>query len=315
MKSTWILIAALLLAAPGPADYRAEIAKYRAARVAELTAPDGWLAVRGLFWLHEGANTAGSDPASEIRLPARAPRKLGVFTLASGQVSFTAESGAAVTADGKPISTFTFGRGAESSIVTAGVTLAVIRRADKIGLRMRDPESPNRTGFKGLKYFPLNPAYRFKAAFTPYEKLKPVPVPNVLGQLVSMDSPGYVEFTIKGRSYRLEPVYETPRHEDLFFIFKDLSSKTETYEAGRFLHAPLPKDGIVDLDFNRAYNPPCAFTEFATCPLPIKENQLNVRIPAGELRFHPEKGDRSLFLQAAEKGDRSIFLAGLVDMM
>jgi uncharacterized protein (DUF1684 family) len=101
-----------------------------------------------------------------------------------------------------------------------------------------------------------------------------------------MESPGYVEFTLKGKTYRLEPVYETARHDDLFFIFKDLTSRTETYEAGRFLHTPLPKDGFVDLDFNRAYNPPCAFTDFATCPLPVKENQLPVAIRAGELRFH-----------------------------
>jgi uncharacterized protein (DUF1684 family) len=278
---------ALLLAAPqSPAGYRAEIEKYRRDRIAELTAPDGWLAVRGLFWLHEGANTAGSDPASDIRLPRRTAKRLGVFTLAKGQVSFAADLGASVTAAGKPVTTFTFGRGEESSITSAGVSLAVIRRGDKIGLRMRDPESPNRTGFKGLKYFPLSSAYRLQAKYTAYEKPKQVPVPNVLGQLVSMESPGYVEFTIKGQSYRLEPVYETSRHEDLFFIFKDLTSRTETYEAGRFLHTPLPRDGVVDLDFNRAYNPPCAFTEFATCPLPTKENQLSVRIPAGELRFH-----------------------------
>ena len=288
MKATGLLllVTSLMVGAAGPAEYRAEIGKYRAARVAELTAPDGWLAVRGLFWLHEGVNTAGSDPASEIRLPPRTPKRLGVFTLAAGQVSFAAEPGVTVTADGKPITTFTFGRGAESSIATSGVSLAFIRRADKIGLRMRDPEDANRTGFKGLKYFPLNPAYRLSAKFTAYVKPKQVPVPNVLGQLVTMESPGYVEFKIKGQSYRLEPVYETSRREDLFFIFKDLTSKTETYEAGRFLHTPLPRDGAVDLDFNRAYNPPCAFTEFATCPLPIKDNQLAVRIPAGELRFH-----------------------------
>ncbi|HEX9369196.1 MAG TPA: DUF1684 domain-containing protein, partial [Vicinamibacterales bacterium] len=277
------LLAALVLA---PASYRAEIEKYRRDRIAELTAPDGWLAVRGLFWLHEGANTAGSDPASEIRLPSRTAKRLGVFTLAQGQISFAAEPGASVTADGKPITTYTFGRGAESSITTAGVSLAAIRRGDKIGLRMRDPESPNRTGFKGLKHFPLNPAYRVRAKFTAYEKPKLVPVPNVLGQLVSMESPGYVEFNIQGKPYRLEPVYETSRQEDLFFIFKDLTSRTETYEAGRFLHTALPHNGIVDLDFNRAYNPPCAFTEFATCPLPIKENKLQVRIQAGELNFH-----------------------------
>jgi uncharacterized protein len=282
-----ILAAAILAAAPDA--YRAGLEQYRRDRIAELTAPDGWLAVRGLFWLHDGANPAGSDPASEIRLPARTAKRVGVFTLANGQVTFTADPGAAVTAGGKPVSTLTLGRGGESTISTERVTIAAIRRGDKVGLRMWDPEHPNRTAFKDLTYFPIAAAYRFRATFTPYEKLKPVPVPNVLGQIVTMESPGYVEFAIKGRTYRLEPVYETSRHEDLFFIFKDLTSRTETYEAGRFLHTPLPKDGRVDLDFNRAYNPPCAFTEFATCPLPTRENQLDVRIPAGELRFHLPK--------------------------
>src|SRR5215211_1178718 len=188
MKTAFLLAFGVFLAAAGPAEYRAEIVKYRAARVAELTAPDGWLAVRGLFWLHEGANTAGSDPASEIRLPARAPNRLGVFTLASGQVTFAAEPGAQVTADGKPITTLAFARGGESSIVASGVTLAVIRRGDKIGLRMRDPKIPNRTQFKGLRYFPINPAYRIRATFTPYDKPKQVQVANVIGQLVSMES-------------------------------------------------------------------------------------------------------------------------------
>jgi uncharacterized protein len=277
---------ALAIIATQPASYRAEIEKYRHDRVAELTAPDGWLAVRGLFWLHDGANTAGSDPASEITLPARTAKRLGVFTLANGQITFTADPSATVTSGGKPVTTVTLGRGEDSAIETAGVTLAAIRRGDKVGLRMRDPEHPNRAGFTGLKYFPLTPRYRFRAKFIAYDALKPVQVPNVLGQLVKMESPGYVEFAIKGTTYRLEPVYETSKHEDLFFIFKDLTSKTETYEAGRFLHTPLPRDGIVDLDFNRAYNPPCAFTEFATCPLPVKANQLNVRLPAGELRYH-----------------------------
>jgi uncharacterized protein len=284
-----VLILAAAIPAAAPDAYRAGLEQYRRDRIAELTAPDGWLAVRGLFWLHDGANPAGSDPASEIRLPARTAKRVGVFTLANGQVTFTADPGAAVTAGGKPVSTLTLGRGGESTISTERVTIAAIRRGDKVGLRMWDPEHPNRTAFKDLTYFPIAAAYRFRAKFTPYEKLKPVPVPNVLGQIVTMESPGYVEFAIKGRTYRLEPVYETSRHEDLFFIFKDLTSRTETYEAGRFLHTPLPKDGRVDLDFNRAYNPPCAFTEFATCPLPTRENQLDVRIPAGELRFHLPK--------------------------
>jgi len=278
------------LSAQAPA-YRAALEKYRHDRLEELTAPNGWLAVRGLFWLHDGDNAAGSDLSSEIRLPALAPKRLGVFTLKDRAVSFTADPAAAVTSAGKPVTTLTLDpRGGEqSAIVAAGVSLFMIRRGEKVGLRMLDPDSPQRRGFAGLKYFPVTAAYHVQAAFTPYDKPKQVPVPNVLGQLVSMESPGYVEFKIKGQAYRLEPVYETSRREDLFFIFKDLTSKTDTYEGGRFLHTPLPQNGVVDLDFNRAYNPPCAFTEFATCPLPTKENQLDVRIPAGERRFHLPK--------------------------
>jgi len=283
---TLALAIALAIAAEAPASYRAELEKYRHDRIAELTAPDGWLAVRGLFWLHEGENTAGSDPSNEIKLPSRTAKRIGVFHVDKGGVSFDADPAALVTgSSGNRINAAKFTR-EDSSIQTSGVTIAVIRRGEKVGLRMWDPESPHRTQFKDLKYFPLNAAYHLRAKFVPYDKLKPVQVPNVLGQLVTMESPGYVEFTIKGQKYRLEPVYETPKHEDLFFIFKDLTSRTETYEAGRFLHAPLPKDGTVDLDFNRAYNPPCAFTEFATCPLPIKDKQLPIRIPAGELRYH-----------------------------
>ena len=282
-----ILALTLLAAVDVSPAYKAEIDKYRKDRIAELTAPNGWLAVQGLFWLHEGANSAGSDPSSEIKLPPRTPKRAGVFTLKGTAVSFTAEPGAGVTSAGKPVKTATLDprKGEEAGVTVNDVTLFAIRRGDKIGLRMLDPESDARKHFDGLKYFPLDAKYRLKATFVPYEQPKTVPVPNVLGQLVPMQSPGRVEFTLDGTSYSLEPVYETSKREDLFFIFKDLTSRTETYAAGRFLHTPLPNDGVVDLDFNRAYNPPCAFTDFATCPLPVKENQLQVRILAGELRW------------------------------
>jgi len=275
-----------LAAGQGP-SYRAEIAKYRQDRVAELTAPNGWLAVQGLFWLHEGANAAGSDPASEIKLPARAPRRLGVFTVAGNKVAFAPDPAAHVEVAGRHIATpVDLGAGEQNAVVSARISLFLIRRGDRLGLRMLDPESRARRTFSGLRYFPLNPAYRFKAKYTAYPAMKTVTVLNVLGQLVPMESPGYVEFSLNGRTWRLEPVYETSRHDDLFFIFKDLTSRTDTYEAGRYLHTPLPQNGVVALDFNRAYNPPCAFTAFATCPLPIKENQLAVAIRAGELRHH-----------------------------
>jgi uncharacterized protein (DUF1684 family) len=282
-----LLAVVLLVSAPGSPAYRAAIEKYRADRVAELTAPNGWLAVRGLFWLHEGPNAAGSDPSAPIRLPARAPGRLGTFALAGGRVTFTADASAAVTVGGQPVTTFVFDpqRGEQSAIAAAGLTLFIIRRGDRFGVRLLDPESDARRHFAGLKYFPLNDAYHVRAAFVPYASPKTVQVPNVLGMLVPMESPGYIEFLIHGRRYRLEPVFETSKHEDLFFIFKDLTSQTETYSAGRFLHTPLPSGGFVDLDFNRAYNPPCAFTEFATCPLPVKENQLQIDVKAGEMRY------------------------------
>lgn len=282
-----LLLLTILGAVDPAASYRVALDKYRQERVAELTAPNGWLAVQGLFWLHQGATIAGSDPAAEIRLPSRAPKRLGVFTVVERLVTFVADAGEQVTVGGAAATSYTFDPkgGEESAISFDGMSLFVIVRADRIGLRLLDPASEARKSFRGLRYFPLNAAYHVRAKFVGYPQLKEVPVPNVLGQLVPMESPGYVEFTLRGKRYRLEPVYETPKNEDLFFIFKDLTSRSQTYEAGRFLHTSLPANGVVDLDFNRAYNPPCAFTAFATCPLPVKENQLAIAIRAGELRY------------------------------
>jgi uncharacterized protein len=292
MQALVLVVMAIVLSvqgrAPG-ADYAADIQKHRDERVADLTKPNGWLAVAGLFWLHEGMNTAGSDPDKSIRLPARAPKTLGAFELKRGAVTFTADSGVRLTAAGTPVNRFTFEpeKGEDSAIAIAGLTMFVIKRGDRYAVRLLDPDTAQRRGFKGLRYFPVQRAYRVRAVFKSYGKPKQVPVPNVLGMTVPMESPGFVTFALNGRSYRLEPVYETEKREDLFFIFKDLTSGKETYGAGRFLHTPLPKNGTVDVDFNKAYNPPCAFTAFATCPLPTKQNQLPVAIRAGELNYHP----------------------------
>ena len=282
------LLVALFGVGGSPPDsaYKKSIDKYRADRIQELQAPDGWLAVAGLFWLHEGANSTGSDASSAVSLPARAPTRLGSFELQQGRVRFVAERDATITAQGQPVSEFVFdlAKGQKSAIASGDLVMFIIKRGDRYGVRLLDPQSSARTNFKGLRYFPLQTAYRVDATFVPYATPKQVPVPNVLGMTVPMESPGYVTFTLQGRTLRLEPVYETSEHEDLFFIFSDLTSRSETYPAGRFLHAPLPKNGRVDLDFNKAYNPPCAFTAFATCPLPTKANRLQVRIEAGELR-------------------------------
>jgi uncharacterized protein (DUF1684 family) len=269
-------------------NYRADLEKHRADRVAELKADDGWLAVAGLFWLKPGVNVAGSAPSSDIVLPSKAPARLGTFQLEEGRVSFTADPGSGVTSNARPVTTIELrGGGAEPVMLAAGdLRLFVIRRGERFAIRMRDLNSPARAAFKGLHYFPIQPSLVVKAKYVPYEQPRKIPIPNVLGETPEMESPGYVTFTLEGRELRLEPVYETSEKKDLFFIFKDLTSLDATYPAGRFLHAALPVDGQVILDFNRAYNPPCAFTEFATCPLPPRQNQLPVRIEAGELAYH-----------------------------
>jgi uncharacterized protein len=268
--------------------YRADLEKHRADRVAELKADDGWLAVAGLFWLKPGANVAGSAPSSDLVLPSKAPARLGIFRLEEGRVSFTADRGSGVTSNGRPVTSIELrGSGAEPVMLAVGdLRLFVIRRGERFAIRMRDLNSPARAAFKGLDYFPIQPSLVIKAKYVPYEQPRKIPIPNVLGETPEMESPGYVTFTLDGRELRLEPVYESSEKKDLFFIFKDLTSLDATYPAGRFLHADLPIDGQVILDFNRAYNPPCAFTEFATCPLPPKQNQLPVRIEAGELAYH-----------------------------
>jgi hypothetical protein len=284
-----ILIALIAFFVAAPADtYRAEILKYRAAREAELKADDGWLTVTGLFWLKPGANVAGSAAGSDVHLPSKAPARMGVFELKDGKVTFTADPSAHITSAGRQVGPQPIAapRGDESALAVGDLRMFVIHREDRFGIRLRDLRSPMREQFRGLRYFPVRPAYRVRAQFTPYNPPHTVAVPNVLGQNPEMESPGYVTFVLTGMSFRLEPVYEDDEKKDLFFIFKDTTSRDTTYPAGRFLHADLPKDGSVTIDFNKAYNPPCAFTDFATCPLPRKENQLPVRIEAGELAYH-----------------------------
>lgn len=284
---TIVALAVTLAFATQPAGYRQALEQHRAARLAELKADDGWLTVAGLFWLEPGRHTAGSAPGSDIVLPSHAPAALGAFELAGGRVRFTADPAAGVTASDRPVSTVDLTtEGREPVVLTSGsLRLFVIRREDRFAIRMRDLNSAMRRGFKGLEYFPVRESLRIDARYVPYEDPRMIRIPNVLGQNPEMVSPGYVTFTLDGRELRLEPVYETSEKTDLFFIFSDLTSRDATYPAGRFLHAPLPAGGRVVLDFNKAYNPPCAFTDFATCPLPPKQNRLPVRIEAGELAY------------------------------
>ena len=173
---------------------------------------------------------------------------------------------------------------AKDEQVTIGpLTLFVIERGGRHAIRLRDRNSQFRREFTGLHYFPISEPYRVTAKWV--AEPRKIPILNVIGQTEPMDSPGYSVFTLGGHEYKLYPVLEEPDAKELFYIFRDLTSAKETYGAGRFLYSEMPKDGRVVLDFNKAYNPPCAFTPYATCPLPPKENRLPVRIEAGELKY------------------------------
>jgi len=234
--------------------YQAEIVKWRQQKEKELKADGGWLTVTGLFWLKEGENRVEGAP--------------GLFVLHDGKARFRADTGA--------ITEMT----PEASITAGNLTFSVIERDGRYGVRLKDKNSKLRAEFRGQRWFPVRESYRVQARFVAYEQPKSMTVPNILGGTYQMPSPGYVVFTLAGRELRLEPVVED---KELFLIFRDLTAGKETYGSGRFLYAELPHDGKVELDFNKAENPPCAFTSYATCPLPPKQNVLAVRVEAGEL--------------------------------
>lgn len=257
--------------------YRAQIEEWQRQRAAALTADGGWLTVTGLFWLHEGANSFGSASPSasghEIVLPADPAVKEGVFELHDGKVT--------LRMDGQTRELRTDSMAKPDVLTMGSLTMFVIQRGGKYGIRLKDNNSRLRKEFAGLHYFPVSEDYRIRTRLVP--DAKKIPILNILGQVEETQSPGYVDFELHGQKLRLTPVEESPN--ELSFIFRDLTAGKETYGSGRFLDAELGKDGDVVLDFNKAYNPPCAFTPFATCPLPPKENRLAVRIEAGELKY------------------------------
>jgi uncharacterized protein (DUF1684 family) len=288
MSVAGIVLAALSLLFPqaAPQRYRAEIEQWRRNRQAALLAEDGWLTVVGLFWLKEGKNTVGAGPSNDIVLPkGSAPDQVGVFEFHDGKVSFQAAAGVTVSINGRRAATAILKpdtSGAPGLLRIRDLTMFVIERGGRYAIRLKDKNSSARRDFHGLDYFPVNERYRVRAKFVPYKPPRKIAIPNILGGTEEDTSPGYVVFRLEGREFRLVPVESG---DMLFFIFKDQTAGKETYPAGRFLFTGLPEKGEVELDFNKAVNPPCAFTAFATCPLPPKENILPVRIEAGGKRY------------------------------
>lgn len=254
--------------------YENEIRTWHERRVANLNRDHGWLTLVALDWLKNGTN----------ELPS-----IGTIMVDSGSVSVHLASEIQATVGGKPFSggmvRTDANQGGADKIEFGTRAFVVIKRGDNYAVRMWDTSAKPRKKFNGIERFPVSHVWRIEARWLPYESPKQIKVPSVIpGYDQEYPVPGVAVFTIEGKEYRLEPVLE-PGEEDLFFIFGDKTNGKETYGAGRFLYAKPPRDGKVIIDFNKAYNPPCAFTPYATCPLPPTSNRLAIRIEAGEKTY------------------------------
>ena len=270
--------------------YQRSIAEWRAQREAKLKAEDGWLTVVGLTWLKPGANRVGSDPSFEVRLPKSVPANVGTLTLKAGKVRFTPAPAVAVTMNGaaaketelKPDVDAKYDR-----LAVGRVKFFIIKREDKMGVRIKDNDSAARREFSGLKWYPVDPSWRVTAKYVPFDKPHTMTFDTAVGVKEQDESPGYVIFQRAGKEYRLEPVVED---NELWFVMRDQTSGKTTYGASRFLYTDLPKAGVkqagtVEIDFNKAENPPCVFTDYATCPLPPPQNRLPLAVTAGEQMY------------------------------
>lgn len=277
--------------AANPDGYQQSIEKWRSERVARLTAPDGWLSLIGLEWLQQGSNKVGSAPDNDVVLQAGPPH-LGVVTLdGDGQTHIRLAEGVTATIDGRHTveaalidDAHVSGKQVPTTVVFGAASFYVIDRDGRKALRVKDSGAATREHFLGIDYFPIDASWRIVADWVPFDPPHELQMGSVIGTIDTVKVPGKAVFTRDGHTYELLPYQEEPGGE-LFFVFADRTSGHETYGAARFLYAALPVDGKVVLDFNKAYNPPCAFTPFATCPLAPPENRLDLRITAGEKKY------------------------------
>ena len=267
----------------------ARIADWRAKRLASLSSATGWLTPVALYWLKDGENSFGRASGRAFSVDdAALEADTGAFLLTDGRVRYVAHASKAMTYAGKPVTSLDLVSDASENpteLVAGSLHFMLIERAGHLGIRVRDSVSPNRLQFKGLQFFPVRADWHMQAHFEPYVPVRRISIVNVLGMKQQMISPGAIVFEREGRSWRLDAILEAPGDRELFVMFSDATSGKQTYGAGRFLYIGLPHAERIEVDFNEAFNPPCAFTDFATCPLPPQQNQLALAIDAGELKY------------------------------
>jgi hypothetical protein len=246
-----------------------------------------WVTIEGLHFLKPGTQSAGSAPDNDVVLIASLPEQIGSFTVVSDEVTFDPEPGAPITINGATAASPTTLRddGAEEPdvIEANGASVVVHRSGTRLSLRVRDPNGERARSFEGFEWFPIGRDYHVLGRFIPDAAPRELPVVNTFGDVDSYQTEGVVEFTLNGDVLRLRPFTTEPGR--FYFVFNDASSGEETYEAARFLYSDLRRDGTTVLDFNEAYNPPCSFNPFTTCPIPLPENRLPIKVLAGEKKY------------------------------
>ena len=281
------------------AAWQKEISEFREKRAAGLQKPDGWLSLVGLEWLEPGDTSVGSAPDNKVKLSAAHPAHLGIFHLENNVVTLMPPKEgfpAGLTVGGIPAKQQFLRADADSDkenphLIVGTLNLYAIRREDRFALRIKDAHSPSLQQFHGLKWYAPDPTFRVTAKWIPYSPQKTIKLATLVGTSYPAPVPGIAEFAFQGKTFRLEPVLEDPAATDLFFILRDTTSTKTTYGACRFLYTKFPSNGLdkpgeLVLDFNRLQNPPCAYTPYATCPLPPPGNRLPIALAAGEQRYH-----------------------------
>ena len=271
----------------GSPEYISQIKLWHQKRIENLKKENGWLNLIGLFWLKDGKNTFGTNPQNDIVFPkGKAPGKIGVFILKDSTVTVKINRGVEVKYNNRPIHEMklkTDLSGEPTELTIGFLRWFIIKRGEKYGVRLRDLNAELLSDFKGIDTYPINEDWKIIAKFEPYDPPKSISIPTIIGTIDEDIAPGALVFEKNGKQYKLDPVVEG---NQFFIIFADETSGEETYGAGRFLYSSMPDSaGNVILDFNKAYNPPCAFTPYATCPLPPKQNYLKLKVTAGEKKY------------------------------
>ena len=269
------------------AAHRAEIEVWQADREERLRDPDGWLTLVGLYWLEPGENTIGSSAENRVVLATEAcPARAGNIVVEDGKARIVVDRNAPIEHEGERVHSMELAddRAEEPTVLTVGsLRFYVIQRNGELAVRVRDLESPALLSFQGMEEYPIDPAWRFEADFEAYDPPKKIEVPNIVGQVGEEDCPGALVFRKDGQTYRIDAL---DAGDEFFLIFADATTGEATYEGGRYMYVSKPDaDGKVVLDFNKAYNPPCVFSPYATCPLPPEENRLSLAVTAGEKMF------------------------------